>query len=394
MIKVIISYIITVIKVISVVIAGEVSPSPVDNGVIDVTVNPMNGSAAYSFVAEEGSLLEEPETPENRGLIFNGWYNGKEEWDFSSDTVSEDITLSAKWKFSESFCLNDPNAGVRAENSDIRVMSFNVLASDWNNHPPTEGRDDLLRDVVSRYAPDVIGMQEVNGEWYDSLKNEFGPYRFVNEKNNKIRGHINYSTIAYNTETVTLLKYGQKAFTVNMNENCRNLMWALFECKDDPSKRFMVTSTHFDLTSQRRVAEAVEMTGILKILEYVYKVPMFCTGDYNMREPSDEYYTFTRCSGFKSSKYAAAERGLVASSSHLGDGTGSADDLTSGYWKLGPESYKQKEINTIYTIDHIFASPDADILYYDTVVDEAALTASDHCPIYVDVDLDKTVAAE
>ena len=387
MIKVIFTYIMTVFEVISTILSGGINAIPEDNGVIDVTIDPMNGGAVYSYVAEADSFLTEPESPKNRGLIFDGWYNGNEKWDFEVDTVSEDITLSAKWKFSDTFFENDPEALNRAEGADVRVMSFNILASDWNNHPPVKGRDDLFRDVISRYAPDVIGMQEVNAEWYDSLGKNFGTYKFVNEGKNKIRGYVNYSTMAYNTETVTLIKWGQKAFTVNMNENCRNLMWAIFECKDDPSQRFIVTSTHWDLTSERRVAEAIEMTGILKILEEYYKLPMFCTGDYNSREPSNEYYTFTQCSGFKSSKYAAKERGLVASSSHLGDGTGTADDFNSGYWKLGTVSYRQKAINTIQTIDHIFASPDANILYYDTVVDAAALEASDHCPIYIDIDL-------
>ncbi len=264
-------------------------------------------------------------------------------------------------------------------------MSFNILASDWNNKPKVEGRDDLLRDVVSRYSPDVIGMQEVNADWYVSLGKDFGTYKFVNEGKNKIWGNVNYSTIAYNTETVTLVKWGQSAFVVNYNKNCRNLMWAIFEMKAEPGKRFMVTSTHWDLTSDRRVHQAIEMSGLLAMLEKKYALPMFCTGDYNTRENANEYHVFTELTGFKDSKFSAEKRGLVSATSHLGDGTGSADDLTSGYWKLGKASFRQKEINTIQSIDHIFASADAEVLYYDTVADEPALEASDHCPIYIDV---------
>lgn len=379
------SYIITLFEVVYTLICGSTAVPPVDNGVIDVYFDSMNGTAIHSYQAQPDSLLTPPEDPENRGLIFDGWYADGEKWDFETDTVTQDVTLIAKWKFSDTFFDNDPNAALRTEGSNIRVMSFNILASDWNNKPSVDARDELLVDVVTRYSPDVIGMQEVNAEWYDTLGKNFGTYKFVNEGHNKILGHVNYSTIAYNTETVTLIKYGQKAFTVNKNRNCRNLMWAIFESKTEPGKRFIVTSTHWDLTSPRRVAQAIEMTGKLKFLEGYYKLPMFCTGDYNAREPSDEYYTFIECSGFKSSKYAAEKKGLVASSSHLGDGTGTAEDYNSGYWKLGTVSYRQKQINTIQTIDHIFASPDARVLYYDTVVDAAALEASDHCPIYIDV---------
>ncbi|MBQ7957929.1 MAG: InlB B-repeat-containing protein [Clostridia bacterium] len=387
MLKVIISYLIAVIQVAQIVSAGAFNIPPEDNGVIDVTFDFMNGEKAYSFVAEEGETITPPESPENRGLVFDGWYNGKEKWNFEKDTVSQDLTLTAKWKFSDTVFDNDPDAGVRADGSDIRVMSFNILASDWSNKPAVKGRDDKMRDVISRYKPDVAGLQEVNAEWYDSLKAEFMSYKLVNEDKIKIRGNVNYSTIAYNTETVNLIRWGQTPYAVNYNKNCRNFMWAVFEMKNEPGKRFIVTCTHFDLTSDRRVHQAIEIAGLLKILGHKYNLPMFCTGDYNMREDTPEYYTFSQLTSFESSKFCAKERGLVASTSHLGDGTGSADDYTSGYWKLGTVSYRQKEINTYKSIDHIFTNCPEQVLYYDTVVDETALEASDHCPIYADIAL-------
>lgn len=385
MLKIIFSYLIAVIQVAQIVSSGAFGLPPEDNGVIDITFDFMNGEESYSFTAAEGDYLTPPEEPENRGLVFNGWYNGKEKWDFEKDTVSEDLTLTAKWKFSDTVFDIDPEAGVRIDDSDIRVMSFNILASDWSNKPAVRGRDDKLREVVSRYIPDVIGMQEVNAEWYDSLKGEFMTYKFVNENKIKIRGNVNYSTIAYNTETVKLIKWGQTPYTVNYNKNCRNFMWAVFEMKNNPEKRFIVTSTHFDLTSDRRVHEAIEMAGMLEFLLYKYNLPVFCTGDYNMREDTPEYYTFTELTSLSSSKFCAKERGLVAATTHLGDGTGSADDYTSGYWLLGTVSYRQKEINTYKSIDHIFTNNPQQVLYYDTVVDQTALEASDHCPIYIDI---------
>lgn len=387
MLKVIISYLIAVIQVAQIVSAGAFNVPPEDNGVIDVTFDFMNGEKAYSFVVGEGETITPPESPENRGLVFDGWYNGKEKWNFEKDTVSQDLTLTAKWKFSDTVFDNDPDAGVRADGSDIRVMSFNILASDWSNKPAVKGRDDKMRDVISRYKPDVAGLQEVNAEWYDSLKTEFMSYKLVNEDKIKIRGNVNYSTIAYNTETVNLIKWGQTPYVVNYNKNCRNFMWAVFEMKNEPGKRFIVTCTHFDLTSDRRVHQAIEIAGLLKILGHKYNLPMFCTGDYNMREGTPEYYTFSQLTSFESAKFCAKERGLVASTSHLGDGTGSADDYTSGYWKLGTVSYRQKEINTYKSIDHIFTNCPEQVLYYDMVVDETALEASDHCPIYADIAL-------
>ena len=385
MIKVIFSYLIAVFQIVQILNSGGFSGAVEDNGLIDVTFDFINGSEAYSYVAESGSLITPPDEPQKKGLEFAGWYNGKVKWDFEKDTVSEDVTLTAKWTFTEDFYSRASDASVRKDGTDVRIMSFNILASDWDNKPKVEGRDDLVRDVVSAYAPDVIGMQEVNAEWYATLGENFGSYKFVNEGKNKILGNVNYSTIAYNTETVSLVKWGQSAFSVNYNKSCRNLMWAVFEMKNEPGKRFIVTSTHWDLTPDRRVHQAIEMAGLLAIIGEKYALPTFCTGDYNAREGSNEYLVFTKLTGYKDSKFAAAEKGLVASTSHRGDGTGTKEDLTSGYWKLGPDSYRASHVNTVQSIDHIFATPEAEILYYDTVADDIALNASDHCPIYIDV---------
>lgn len=66
-----------------------------------------HGTAIDSLRLKEGALIEKTETllPTSEGCHFEGWYRGynaetKEytgPWDFSNDTVTEDITLYAKW---------------------------------------------------------------------------------------------------------------------------------------------------------------------------------------------------------------------------------------------------------------------------------------------------------
>lgn len=45
----------------------------------------------------EGALIEEPADPVRTGYEFDGWFADGEAWDFDSDTVSADITLTAQW---------------------------------------------------------------------------------------------------------------------------------------------------------------------------------------------------------------------------------------------------------------------------------------------------------
>ncbi len=47
---------------------------------------------------EPGGKAVEPVIGYWDGHTFEGWYNGKTEWDFGEDTVEENITLSAEWK--------------------------------------------------------------------------------------------------------------------------------------------------------------------------------------------------------------------------------------------------------------------------------------------------------
>lgn len=68
---------------------------------VSVTYDPNGGSmsGATSVVVDKDSKLDEPSDP-TKGTnidIFLGWYNGETLWSFETDTVTENITLTAKW---------------------------------------------------------------------------------------------------------------------------------------------------------------------------------------------------------------------------------------------------------------------------------------------------------
>ena len=65
-----------------------------------VTFDSMSGSAVEPVTALYGTLVQKPSDPTRTGYVFVGWYKQadlSEEWDFSSDTLTENITLYAKW---------------------------------------------------------------------------------------------------------------------------------------------------------------------------------------------------------------------------------------------------------------------------------------------------------
>ena len=65
-----------------------------------VTFDSNGGTAVESITVEENKKIPRPENPTREGYTFDGWYSGynnEEKWMFTGFTVTEDITLTAKW---------------------------------------------------------------------------------------------------------------------------------------------------------------------------------------------------------------------------------------------------------------------------------------------------------
>ena len=65
-----------------------------------VTFNSNGGSEVASQSVEDGTLATEPETPTKDDYTFDGWYKEDAlttEFDFTTDVITEDTTLYAKW---------------------------------------------------------------------------------------------------------------------------------------------------------------------------------------------------------------------------------------------------------------------------------------------------------
>lgn len=252
----------------------------------------------------------------------------------------------------------------RAEGTDARVMSFNILCELWDEKVPVTGRDLTVTAVIHRYAPDVIGIQEVSDNWYKAFDNLFfGKYEFTDRKNKD--GKTNFSTLAYNTETVTLKDHDTVIYSVGNNRQLRLVTWGLFE-KKDTGKQFIVMTTHWDLSKnpQWQKVHSDEMAELALKLKARYNVPVITTGDYNVREEDEYIKNFVSKTGFSEAKSAAKVINRAGTSTHaVGKPRGT-----------GAQS-----------IDHIFGSSDAEFLYFNTLVDQSILDASDHLPIYADI---------
>lgn len=250
-----------------------------------------------------------------------------------------------------------------ADGTDIRIMSWNVLFQ-VGSGSPIPGRDGRVCATILAFQPDVIGLQEATPAWYTALESGIGlQYGFVYKKNT--RGGNNYSGIAYNKETVKVVKQDMLFFSRGNSDKMRVACWAMFERLAD-GKQFIVVNTHWDPgdAGAVRLVQAKEEANLINALTAVHKVPVFATGDFNCREDSDSFKTFMNTTGMQDSKYDSKVINRQITTYH---------------------TLNQPVPDSILSIDHITATNDVELLYYNTLIDDFVIKASDHCPIYVDV---------
>lgn len=290
-------------------------------------------------------------------------------FDFASGLCTPDVRISNGYSFtnSGSVALSDGEDPALAEGADLRVMSFNIQAEMWNDMPPIAGRDLKLATVLYCYSPDVVGLQEVTADWYraiDSLMS--GTYEFAVRR--IPAGGVDYSTLLYNTERVELLESGCEVYSLGNDPKLRNLTWGHFRRKSDGAT-FIVTSTHWDLSSNAHMqkVQAIENAKHVNELYKRFNCPIFCTGDYNESEKTEDFTTFLSSTGMQDPKYSAAVVNRGGKSTHTRGSTPATDSSLC--------------------IDHIATTGGVDVRYYNTLIAQTALDVSDHCPIYIDVRL-------
>ena len=64
---------------------------------VTVTFDTNGGSAIDSVQVIKGEKVAKPQNPQREGYTFDSWYIDGEKWSFVGYTVTENMTLTAKW---------------------------------------------------------------------------------------------------------------------------------------------------------------------------------------------------------------------------------------------------------------------------------------------------------
>ena len=257
-----------------------------------------------------------------------------------------------------------------AEGANLRVMSFNILSELFNSQAVIEGRQLPVMAPIFTYMPDILGMQEVSDAWYIELDKLFGDTYAIADRTHS-NGVTNVCPLVYNTKTLKLVAHGTSPLP-EVGTGRRTMSWGYFERKSDGA-RFVAINTHwnpgYDAEDKTdRVTQAQALATLVNTLKTKYKCPVITTGDYNSFLTADAVKTYMANSGLLDAcKSAKVVNRAFATAHDLGVNTPTAGKA----------------------IDHIFASSDVELLYYNVLIDEFLVHASDHYPIYADIKLNK-----
>ena len=180
----------------------------------------------------------------------------------------------------------------------IRVMTSNALhTGDGKSRKERDAgnvfqkRMDTLAAVYLSFMPDFLGVQELSYTMMPELMARIGSVYAISEtqmgdvETYEYHGYFhqpNHFPVLYNKYKYDVL---ESRFHRSAKGGIWGYHWALYRSKDDPSHRFIHMNLHFFYNNnEEQLPEIDETHRELVHLRRMYpKVPIFVTGDYNMR---------------------------------------------------------------------------------------------------------------
>lgn len=206
--------------------------------------------------------------------------------------------LLSRWAVSFALCLVFAVAGRAATASaPFRVMSFNVRYADAKDgENGWEHRRGLFFETIEKYAPDLIGFQEVVAVQYDAIAERMKGHAFSGVARDDGQRKGEWSSIGYRKDRFTLVKSGtfwlseqptvpgSKSWDAALTRICS---WARLR-ETATGREFVFANTHFD---HRGVVARREAARVLseQLNPIAAGVPAILTGDFNITEDNPAY---------------------------------------------------------------------------------------------------------
>ncbi len=273
------------------------------------------------------------------------------------EPIARQIDLSIPGEYT----INSETVSLRPNGTELRVISFNILAPLWNHRPQVAPRAEAIISALHRFTPDLGGLQEAEAIWYKALNDKIAPFDFVKLSDDSLQSSISPRLI-YDTRKFRQIEAGLIPYTDSW---LRCLHWAVLE-EIESGRRLILTNTHWDLTSGKRMENAKLMEQYLADLKARFNLPVICTGDFNCVKDSPEFEHILN---------AAALRDAIFSSPYK------ENDMISSHFN--PRYYTSPCAGS-NLIDHVLTSCEFEPLAARFVLDKKLMSASDHLPLIAD----------
>ena len=259
----------------------------------------------------------------------------------------------------------------------IRIMTSNIWGDYFGNE--VQIREDQLSEVYLKYGADVIGMQEVTPGWHASTlmtTMQQAGYLLLNDAPN---GTNNYNATLVKADRFTVRKSGFEQLT-HTEDMSKNIQWAVLIDKES-ERKIVVCNAHFEYRQgpqydEAREFNAEQMAWRMRFLMNRYEcVAAFGFGDMNANTASSVFPTFAKRDILPLAEQAPSHPTF---SSYHGYPTRGEDGRYHG--KATPNSYK-------WSLDHIVGMGAYTVADYRFVTDQPALDATDHSPVFADIEV-------
>jgi len=260
----------------------------------------------------------------------------------------------------------EPSVTVETEESSgpLRIMSFNLRYA-ANDSQPWEKRRPVMKQVILKQKPDIIGTQEGLHRQILDLESDLPGYDWIGI--GREGGSLGeYMAIFYNKERLKPLE--QSHFWLSDtpqiissaswgNQIPRMVTWVRFQDLRS-GKTFYMVNTHLDHQSENSRQKSAELI-MDKLAAFDKDIPVVITGDFNTRPGSDTHSIFTG-NGLTDGHLSAKKR----TNDHLGtfhnykDPTGGGSDnridwiLHSTGWNVLHSTIIDEHENGQYPSDH------------------------------------------
>lgn len=289
----------------------------------------------------------------------------------------------------------------------MRIMTSNIWGDYFNNSPI--GRDVNLFSVYQKYAPDVIGFQEVTKAWYKSTLFEklSDEYYMVNAANPKVNNFVpmaikkEYALLASGFEYLEETPDDSKAITWAVVEKegvkvalCNTHFWWMRGRESDEVKKL---KNVLDFTAEDhcnlRKKNALQLTRLMTRLAAEFSCAAFAFGDMNATT-RESIFTVYKQNGVQYLFDIALEKDTACSIHgdpiQLEDGTFQGKKADQEYFARFAHAMCLPELaygeGNDRSIDHIIGwGENFSVTEYRVIEDKAALDATDHSPVYADI---------